>query len=83
MFLEKLKDWYGEYLVSFYPIYMGKNVYYYMVETDGEIEFARIFKIGNRVEISIDKKFPITENRFELLTNITLFAMGVQKWSFD
>lgn len=81
MFLEKLQDWYGKYAKNFTPIYQSEDTYVYLVEVAEEIEFARIFKLGDRLEISIDRKIPITENVFQAISDAVIFGISNQ-WRY-
>ena len=60
-FYIKLKDWYGKNLndkklevLHAYEIEGKLNTVIFMMEIDNQIEIARIFYLGNKLEISID-----------------------------
>jgi len=60
-FYIKLKDWYGKNLndkklevLHAYEIEGKLNTVIFMMEIDNQIEIARIFYLGEKLEISID-----------------------------
>ena len=81
MFLEKLQEWYGKDLKNYSPIYQSKDTCVYLIKLDDEIQFARIFKLGDKLEISINKKIPIIkDNILPTLIDAVMYAIEIQKW---
>lgn len=61
----KLDAWFGniEYTILHHWVeQIGDSVTVYaVVKTDAELSFIRVFNIGGRVHVSVDKRTPISE----------------------
>jgi hypothetical protein len=81
MFFEEFQNLYGTQLKNFIPIFISKNMdNFYLVQTDKNIEFVRVWPFGDETKIKIYKQIPITEDYFKMISDAVIYSMGIQKW---
>lgn len=80
MFEEKLQEWYKNYLKEYLVIYSSEDTKIYVVkDINDRVDIARVFKIGNSVNISIDFEGLPFKGGVAEITSFALIAFNLGK----